>query len=515
MSTARDLLENYTGAGSGDNEVHIVINRDRSVTVPESIRKIGVQYDHNVETLTFDCPRYWDKIDLSELPIYVNYLRSDGVPGSYQVPSEEVTVDVNDETLMHFTWKVSKGVTMAAGRVIFLACAKKVDENGDEAVHWNSDPCEDTYVGDGLEPIEVAQELYPDVISKILLKIQAVEDNFDMESVAELKAAANGLIEGTVAAGKATADGDGNTISETYAKNEEVAKQYATKEEVSTGNEQLQETISKITEGETVVGKATADSTGREIHSTYATKEELSATGSAQLQEAITKIQDGTTEVGKAINATNAEVASKIKCYEHGDEHEVTFCTRAEYDSWEASGVRKDSCVYIITDDTTTDTLAATVNGIMDGSKVVPKATTADQLTNLYLHTASMYFIGTDNVNTGKTIVATVNVSFISTDHEPKDTGWYFSHFWGRNKKFRLPVSFITYDDSGYASGARFYNGYECGYYYDSTSQLPYIKANRGEKSVLTELGIAASSPDEETVFINNYKYIIETPLEF
>lgn len=42
---------------------HIIINNDRTVTVPDSIKKIGVQYDHNVNTLTFDCPRYSDEVD--------------------------------------------------------------------------------------------------------------------------------------------------------------------------------------------------------------------------------------------------------------------------------------------------------------------------------------------------------------------------------------------------------------------------------------------------------------------
>lgn len=37
---------------------HVVINQDRTVIVPESQRKIGIQYDHNVKTITFDCPRY-------------------------------------------------------------------------------------------------------------------------------------------------------------------------------------------------------------------------------------------------------------------------------------------------------------------------------------------------------------------------------------------------------------------------------------------------------------------------
>lgn len=48
----------------------IIINSDRTVTVPDSAKKIAVQYDHNVNTLIFDCPRYADEehnIDLSTM----------------------------------------------------------------------------------------------------------------------------------------------------------------------------------------------------------------------------------------------------------------------------------------------------------------------------------------------------------------------------------------------------------------------------------------------------------------
>ena len=56
------------------SEEHIIIGRDRYITVPEGLKRIAVQYDHNVETVTFDCPRYWDEHDLSTMNIYINYI---------------------------------------------------------------------------------------------------------------------------------------------------------------------------------------------------------------------------------------------------------------------------------------------------------------------------------------------------------------------------------------------------------------------------------------------------------
>lgn len=40
---------------------HVIINKDRTVNVPNSLQRLGVQYDHNVNTIVFDCPRYPDE----------------------------------------------------------------------------------------------------------------------------------------------------------------------------------------------------------------------------------------------------------------------------------------------------------------------------------------------------------------------------------------------------------------------------------------------------------------------
>lgn len=56
-----------------DTEPHFVINDNRVISVPSELRTIAVQYDHNIETVTFDCPRYWDGHDMSKMVVYINY----------------------------------------------------------------------------------------------------------------------------------------------------------------------------------------------------------------------------------------------------------------------------------------------------------------------------------------------------------------------------------------------------------------------------------------------------------
>ena len=169
MSKAEELLNTLstttvsTRLADSSTEPHIVIGDDRFVTVPSELKRLAVQYDHDIETVTFDCPRYWDDHDMSEMRIYINYLRSDAEAGCYK--AQNITGDSSDENSMHFDWTISRNVTETFGKIVFLVCVKKADDNGNEKNHWNSELCKDCYVSEGLEyDIEPVKELYPDLI---------------------------------------------------------------------------------------------------------------------------------------------------------------------------------------------------------------------------------------------------------------------------------------------------------------------------------------------------------------
>lgn len=179
MSQVEDLLRNLTSGVSvasvnPSTEEHIVIDEDRHVTVPDELKRIAVQYDHNIETVTFDCPRYWDNHDLSTMSIYINYLRADKEPGYALV--ENVMVNSTDETIIHFDWTVGRHVTEAAGNIIFLVCAKRIDENGDEVNHWNSELNKQMHISEGLECDDYVEETYPDIITDLLMRIETCQN---------------------------------------------------------------------------------------------------------------------------------------------------------------------------------------------------------------------------------------------------------------------------------------------------------------------------------------------------
>lgn len=191
MSQALDLLNSLTdeeiaaySAGNGENEPHVIIGDDRYIKVPESLKRVAVQYDHDVETVIFDCPRYWDGLDMSEMAIYINYIRSDKYGDSY--PAKNVTVE---DDIMHFEWTISRNVTAVKGQLAFLVCIKKSDDEGNEVNHWNSEICTDMYISEGMETEEQIEDLSSDLVTQLLLRMDSVEQiNVDSETMTQLLA---------------------------------------------------------------------------------------------------------------------------------------------------------------------------------------------------------------------------------------------------------------------------------------------------------------------------------------
>lgn len=178
MSLADELLNSSAGMNSRlanmETEPHIVIGEDRFITVPEELKRIAVQYDHRVETVTFDCPRYWDGHDMSKMKIYINYTRADGLLGMYL--AENVFADEQLPTIMHFDWTLTRNVTGINGPIVFMVCVKRVDRDGNEEVHWNSERNIDMYISEGLEGEEVIQDLYPDIFTQMLQRMDEIEE---------------------------------------------------------------------------------------------------------------------------------------------------------------------------------------------------------------------------------------------------------------------------------------------------------------------------------------------------
>lgn len=180
MSKADELLNSLSEDDislqlvNPETEPHIVIGEDRIISVPEELRRIAVQYDHDVETVTFDCPRYWDGLDMSKLSIYINYMRKDRHVACYK--ATDIVVDSTDPNIMHFNWTVSRNVSEVKGELKFLVCIKKGDSEGYEVNHWNSELNTEMYISEGLEVDPSILDPYPDIISQWEDEVQRVKD---------------------------------------------------------------------------------------------------------------------------------------------------------------------------------------------------------------------------------------------------------------------------------------------------------------------------------------------------
>ena len=192
MTQALDLLNALSAdeiaamTAQPDPEGHIIVGGDRFISVPSNLKRLGVQYDHNMETVTFDCPRYWDDRDMSKMAVYVNYMRSDGYPDRYPVDNLRA-----DGEVMHFDWTISRNVTEIPGTVAFLVCVAKTDSEGNEERHWNSELCNECYVSQGMETEEHPALQYPDEVTQLLLRMATVEQiNVQAEEMEQILAEA-------------------------------------------------------------------------------------------------------------------------------------------------------------------------------------------------------------------------------------------------------------------------------------------------------------------------------------
>lgn len=181
MSLAEDLLnslpEDQPAVASADpaTEPHIVINADKTITIPEALQRILVQHEHNIETVTFDCPRYWDGHDLSQMGLQIVFQRSDGHKEPH--PVENLRVDEPNDRMIHFDWTISGNTTFTSGNVKITVCAKLTNAEGVSEREWHTIPNQDLFVNEGMDCSgEEIVERNPDVIEYILAELDELKN---------------------------------------------------------------------------------------------------------------------------------------------------------------------------------------------------------------------------------------------------------------------------------------------------------------------------------------------------
>ena len=155
MSKGSTLLNSLVN--NNDIEGHIIVNKDRTITVPEKLKRIAMQGETNIETITFDLPRYWDGYDLSTFAPGMACRFSNGELESWGTPNKPAYIDANDSNLIHYDWSITQNFTRIAGPLeIQLTFSKQVPMMIDNIeslvdVIWKTDICRDMYISESLQ----------------------------------------------------------------------------------------------------------------------------------------------------------------------------------------------------------------------------------------------------------------------------------------------------------------------------------------------------------------------------
>ena len=164
-----------------DEEGHIVINESRQAIVPNELKTIAVTGDKDIETITFDCVRYWDGYDLSTFAIYLNYVLPDMTTGTY-IPKSITTSD--GDKFYHFDWLIEKNITQKSGKISFAVTAVKTKQNesGETVVdkQWSSLPNGDCSIALGLNIENVPDnEETQDILSQMSAILEQIHADVD------------------------------------------------------------------------------------------------------------------------------------------------------------------------------------------------------------------------------------------------------------------------------------------------------------------------------------------------
>lgn len=174
-----DLEENPDAYTAPVNDVITIDPETRTINIPASETLFGTEQEMNVERKYFKCPKIvGDNIDLSKHQIYITYVTARDNTGTF-MPEEEPGLYYCEDMAVDgdyitFSWLLSGNVLNNHGFIAFAVSAKHMDGEVLKT-RWKTKPAVGTVlltVPDG----EAIVERYPDIITQLLDKMNAVEE---------------------------------------------------------------------------------------------------------------------------------------------------------------------------------------------------------------------------------------------------------------------------------------------------------------------------------------------------
>lgn len=182
-----DLEENPDAYTAPVNDVITIDPETKTINLPSSEVLFGTEEEHDVERKYFKCPRIvGDNIDLFTHQIYISYMAvkdnnatfiPNSIPQSYWC--DDVALDETGNYIT-FSWLLSGNVLASRGFVGFAVIAKSVE--GDILkTRWKTAPAVGTVLMTLPDAGEGIAELYPDIITQLLDRMDAVEEITSVE----------------------------------------------------------------------------------------------------------------------------------------------------------------------------------------------------------------------------------------------------------------------------------------------------------------------------------------------
>lgn len=160
--------------GVTDSDKHFVIDPVTRTIKNQSGKLVLIQYDHNSERFTFECPRYVDGHDMSECnKVEIHFIntgtgnaKNDGI---YE--SKDLKVPDDNADIVTFSWLISQNATKYVGKLNFVvrfSCVTTEVVDGETIstvdYAWNTGIYSDIAISKSIYNGEVLVEDYVDVL---------------------------------------------------------------------------------------------------------------------------------------------------------------------------------------------------------------------------------------------------------------------------------------------------------------------------------------------------------------
>lgn len=173
MASTLELLDAIDA--QAEENVCIVDAVNRTISVPENLRLLGVESDEKAEIIRFRCPKIvGNNIDLTTLILFINFENAGGQKGAYRIKDVE---EDGDGTNITFSWELERKVTAYQGTPKFSLCAQRVKSGDDGTLEqeWNTTFNTECEVLEGLEVQDSIEEEETAALTQIWQKIDELE----------------------------------------------------------------------------------------------------------------------------------------------------------------------------------------------------------------------------------------------------------------------------------------------------------------------------------------------------